>query len=1061
MNHDWKKMLLTVTVIGMLWGNQNVNAAEDQTGGANQITSVFTDETDIRSTSLQAVQEAVKQGLISGYPDGSFHPRQYLTRREMAVLLAKASQLPLEESMDAGLKSTDWAAPYINAIRKAGWMTGDTLGNFRANDPIRREELASILVRVTGTQGIKGGQQQTISDESLVSNWAKEQVQTALKLGLLESNKGRFESQALVERQDIAEILVDVFQAGERTASLTELDGDIAYIDGRPFVIGEELLGILNEGNKEALQNAVVTYDSRTRNLSSLSEIQIKQAGTAAHPMTLDLKGSSYSGVISVSADHVILKADILSQVVLKSGASALTIEGDVDEVTVDTTDKVTVQGSGMWKQIVLKDVKSLIQLPASVKTEKVILPEGGVLSQIIRNAPSTTEPSTSTGTSTSNSGSGSSGPSTPDPTPTPTPEPTPDPTPTPTPEPTPDPTPTPTPEPTPDPTPDPTPAPIPEPTPDPTPTPTPEPTPDPTPAPEDHPPVASSVLISGSKLEAGETLSGSYTYDDQDEDVEGETTFKWYRVDNDGVSNQTLIIGANEKDYTLTAEDSGHKIIFEVTPTDNKGVHGLPTTTVTDIDISDPAPLITGLSAKTPEQQSYFNAPYTPRSDDKDIATAVLWRTSSDGLNYQSPVYEFQSTDYRLGNTISMDGNYKLVVTDKGGNETTAYFTIDRMIPAVTEVVQSQNYGNDPSVYDSGDVIKAKFNNYIKKFDSYDEMSGTGNAAEAKGLTMAALEAAAQQSGHSFGEGAQLTATSYIPVNPLYGNEFEITLGENANLPITGFELELDAADIYTPSKTQAPGDTVSVAIPALEQINHAPVVNEAWTAPEFTVGEAGNLSLTGLFTDEDADDVLTYSIENLTPAIATVPEDSGDLLTITPIAAGTAEFKITASDGKSQKETAIQVTVKPAVEQAAPFISEMVWGSDEDIQAIELYNPTDSPISHVRLTIGGDEIVLDESFSIPAHGGRVIADWNSGLESNIEAEVYYAVTDMNFDPDGTEPLEVVFFINGIPLDSSTLYPQQTMRRKAGITRGAAAYQESEWDIYPVDTMDGLGSYE
>ncbi|MEK4053694.1 S-layer homology domain-containing protein [Paenibacillus sp. FSL F4-0087] len=421
MNQDWKKILLTSIVVGMLWGNQIVNAA-DQTGGvANHISSVFTDQTDIRSTSLQAVQEAVNQGLIAGYPDGSFHPSQHLTRREMAVLLAKASHLTLDEPSQSVRNNSDWAAPYIDAIRKVGWMTGDASGNFRANDPIRREELASILVRVTGAQGIKGGQQQTLLDESMVSSWAKEQVHTALKLGLLESSEGRFSSKALVERQDIAGILVDVFQTGERTASLTKLDGDVAYIDGRPFVISKELQSILNDGNKDALQNAVITYDARTRNLSSLSEIQIVQAGTAKDPVTLDLKGSSYKGVISVSADHVVLKADTLPQVVFKPGSSEVTIEGDIDEVIINTTNKVNVQGSGTWKQIVMKDAKSVIQLPETVKTDKVILPKGGASTQIIRSTPTVTTPSSNTWTSNSNSGSGgSSGPSTPTPEPEP-----------------------------------------------------------------------------------------------------------------------------------------------------------------------------------------------------------------------------------------------------------------------------------------------------------------------------------------------------------------------------------------------------------------------------------------------------------------------------------------------------------------------------------------------------------------------------------------------------------------------------------------------------------------
>ncbi|MCP1182295.1 S-layer homology domain-containing protein [Paenibacillus sp. 1781tsa1] len=423
MNQDWKKVLLTSLVVGMLWGTQFVNAAE-QTGEATvSVSSVFTDQNDIRSSSLQAVKEAVEKGLISGYPDGSFHPDKPLTRREMAVLLAKASQLETDKTSNTGLNHSDWAAPYIEAIRQEGWMTSDTTGNFRANDPIRREELASILVRVTGTQGAKGGQQQTLADESMISGWAKEQVHTALKLGLLDSDEGKFESKALVERQDIAKVLVDVFQTGERTASLTALDGDIAYVDGRPFVISQELQRILNDENKEALQNAVITYDARTRNLSALSEIQITQAGTLQNYVKLNLVGTSYQGVVTVSSNHVALKADNLSKVVLKPGVSAITIDGDIDAVTVDTTDKVTVLGSGTWKEVVLKDVKSIIQLPASVKTNTVILPKGGVTSQIIRSAPPLTAPSSNTVASNSNSGSGSA---TPTPTPTPTPEPEP-----------------------------------------------------------------------------------------------------------------------------------------------------------------------------------------------------------------------------------------------------------------------------------------------------------------------------------------------------------------------------------------------------------------------------------------------------------------------------------------------------------------------------------------------------------------------------------------------------------------------------------------------------------
>ncbi|MCP1135870.1 S-layer homology domain-containing protein [Paenibacillus polysaccharolyticus] len=424
MNYDWKKVLLTVTAIGMIYGNQSVLAAE-QTESTSSVVSSFSDQKEIRSASLQSVQEAVKQGLISGYPDGSFHPQQSLTRREMAVLLAKATRLQLEQTAVQNSEQVDWALPYIEAIRAKGWMTGDAQGDFHANDPIRREELASILVRVTGTQGVQGGMRQSISDESKWSEWAKSEIHTALKMGLLKTNEGVFDSKALVERQDIAQILVDVFQSGERTATLTDLDGDVAYIDGTPFIISGDLLKILSTGNKTALQKAIVTYNAETRKISSLSEIQLMQKGTTENPVTLDTRNSGFQGVISVAVNHVVLKADSLSQVVLKPGASELTVDGNIGVLRVENTEKMVVKGSGTWKEIKFNDPKSVITLPDSIKTDQVILPGGGKLSQIIRNTP---EPATTSSSNAGNSPSGSgsnvsNGPSTTVPVPAPTPE--------------------------------------------------------------------------------------------------------------------------------------------------------------------------------------------------------------------------------------------------------------------------------------------------------------------------------------------------------------------------------------------------------------------------------------------------------------------------------------------------------------------------------------------------------------------------------------------------------------------------------------------------------------
>jgi hypothetical protein len=76
--------------------------------------------------------------------------------------------------------------------------------------------------------------------------------------------------------------------------------------------------------------------------------------------------------------------------------------------------------------------------------------------------------------------------------------------------------------------------------------------------------PVATGVTVTGT-ADVGETLHGSYTYDDADADPEGLSTFRWLR---DGVG----IAGATDSVYVVTVDDAGAMLAFEVTPVAQSG---------------------------------------------------------------------------------------------------------------------------------------------------------------------------------------------------------------------------------------------------------------------------------------------------------------------------------------------------------------------------------------------------------------------------------------------------------------------------------------------------------
>lgn len=78
--------------------------------------------------------------------------------------------------------------------------------------------------------------------------------------------------------------------------------------------------------------------------------------------------------------------------------------------------------------------------------------------------------------------------------------------------------------------------------------------------------PTARDVKITG-EAQVGQTLTGSYVFDDADSDVEGETLFKWYVSEDANGTNKTEIQGAATQSLVLQATLQGKYVSFEVTP--------------------------------------------------------------------------------------------------------------------------------------------------------------------------------------------------------------------------------------------------------------------------------------------------------------------------------------------------------------------------------------------------------------------------------------------------------------------------------------------------------------
>lgn len=78
--------------------------------------------------------------------------------------------------------------------------------------------------------------------------------------------------------------------------------------------------------------------------------------------------------------------------------------------------------------------------------------------------------------------------------------------------------------------------------------------------------PSATNVSITGI-LNVGETISGTYLYQDNESDAEDVSLFQWYRADDTSGTNEIVIPGATSVNYAVSTSDDGKFLSFGVTP--------------------------------------------------------------------------------------------------------------------------------------------------------------------------------------------------------------------------------------------------------------------------------------------------------------------------------------------------------------------------------------------------------------------------------------------------------------------------------------------------------------
>ncbi|WP_282941653.1 S-layer homology domain-containing protein [Paenibacillus sp. RC67] len=113
--------------------------------------STESDMTDIGTNKEDRIYiiTAVEYGLINGYPDHTFRPKNTITRAEISAILSRSEML--KSSVTANFKdipSGYWAGDAISAVQEAHLFNGYEDGTFRPDQKMTRAEAITVIYRL-------------------------------------------------------------------------------------------------------------------------------------------------------------------------------------------------------------------------------------------------------------------------------------------------------------------------------------------------------------------------------------------------------------------------------------------------------------------------------------------------------------------------------------------------------------------------------------------------------------------------------------------------------------------------------------------------------------------------------------------------------------------------------------------------------------------------------------------------------------------------------------------------------------------------------------------------
>lgn len=397
----------------------------------------------------EAVLSLTERGVINGYEDGTYRPGQNISRAHAAKIMAGALNLDTENVVDPGFKDIPKSHPYyghIAALVNAGIIKGYEDNTFRPTGNLTRAHVAQMLVLgyEFEEQKLSNLPFTDINNKQWHANYIQTLFSNEITTGTTPTT---FSPNAFVTRGQVASFIYrsELATQQESAEVVNVVDNQIELSDGT-FALHADLQDVFNADNLDVLKGATVKYTVEDGVIVAISSLELKANGTAEENLTLDGKGATFAGDITVSGDYIVVKnltiagktsiankaktaagaqysiaaetasptvifidvtmgsvvvtkdgvtinfkgntkvseTIISSNVVLKAdagvsipkvtvneGVTKLTLDVNVDNLTVNTTEKLTVEGTGNIKEATIES-KNEVSFDITGKVDKL-----------------------------------------------------------------------------------------------------------------------------------------------------------------------------------------------------------------------------------------------------------------------------------------------------------------------------------------------------------------------------------------------------------------------------------------------------------------------------------------------------------------------------------------------------------------------------------------------------------------------------------------------------------------------------------------------------------------